>query len=117
MHQEGRGSLLSFMSPKPISKALPAGDVLEVSMRGLSVFFWFWFVFNSWLFLVFLPWECGVERGTYWGWLSFCGGLEDSFLPFCCFLGCLEVLTPLGWECGVAGSVLWDEEGRDSQGR
>lgn len=35
---EGRGSLLSFMSPKPISKALPAGNVLEVSMRDLSVF-------------------------------------------------------------------------------
>lgn len=48
---EGRGSLLAFMAPKPISKALPAGNSLEVSMRGVPVFFGF--VFNSWLLKFF----------------------------------------------------------------
>lgn len=55
MHQEGRGSLLSFMSPKPISKALPAGDVLEVSMRGLSVFSGFGLYLILGSFWVFHP--------------------------------------------------------------
>lgn len=29
--------------------------------------------------------------------------MEVSVSPFCCLLGCLEVLTPLGWECSTAG--------------
>lgn len=39
--------------------------------------------------------------------------VEVSISPFCCFLGCLEVLTPLGWECNAAGigAAAWGGEG------
>lgn len=66
---EGRGSLLSFLSPEPISEAVAAGNVLEVSVRGLPVFSAFGLYFFPGF--IFFPWECGVERGMWWGWLNF----------------------------------------------
>lgn len=94
---EGRGSLLSFMSPKPISKALPAGNVLEISMKDLSGFS----AFGLYLVPGFLFLYPGVEsvewRGAHVGagWVLG-GGLEASFLPFCWFFRVSGGADPTG---------------------